>query len=98
MDYDDGIDSHVDSKWRLYLPVEIEKVSENVFLREDYKGGLRIFQNPQAGTIKRKLSVSNAGVRRITIPKSLRSSESFFFGKKVKIVFKDDCFKIFPRK
>jgi len=98
MSYTDGIDSSVDYKWRLYLPSEIKEIPENIFLEEDWEGCVRIFLRPQLGTVKRKVSTTKTGIRRVTIPKSLRKSESFFFGKKVRLTFDDYYINILPRK
>jgi DNA-binding transcriptional regulator/RsmH inhibitor MraZ len=90
----------VDYKWRLAIPSELlSRVGKNVMISENPKDGcvqiypLRANKAPSLFVHE----VKSGG--RVLIPRSLRESTSFFFGRKVTIVAKNSgAIELHPRK
>lgn len=95
-------DRDLDEKWRLIIPAEIKKFRTQVILKENDDGCIQLHK-PSSGFknssiwFKVRLTKSNKKTKRITIPLDLHNSVSFYFGRKVTIVEKENYLVIWPR-
>ncbi len=98
----------VDEKWRLEIPQEIvrrEAINEAtpLFLAESEDGCLKIyFRNPNAEFIElkprlHKLWRGKFSAFRLTIPRTLRDSTSFYLGRKIILVDRGQSLELWPR-
>jgi len=93
-------DTKIDEKWRLYIPPTISKeFGKSVLLKEGKDGCIWVCKPNLSGIedfsqvfVER---IKNRG--RVTIPDFLRSSNSFYYGRKVTITGKRDHLEIWPR-
>ncbi len=96
----------IDNKWRFLFPSAASCYFNNgkVILYESDDGCIRIEKFSRKKEVegfavcfmKYKMGVSKG--RRILIPRQLRNSISFFFGKKVTVVGKGTYLELHPRK
>jgi len=84
----------VDYKWRLAIPSQLlKKIGEKVMIFEKQDGCIEISKSPSLFVHQ----VKSGG--RVLIPRSLRQSTSFYFGKKVTVVAKKNgAIELHPRK
>ncbi|MCF7845388.1 MAG: hypothetical protein K9M12_01315 [Candidatus Pacebacteria bacterium] len=89
----------VDYKWRLAIPSELlSRVGKNVIISEKDDGCIQIYPLRVNGSPSLFAHEVKSGGR-ILIPRSLRESTSFFFGKRVTVVAKEDgAIELHPRK
>ena len=86
----------IDEKWRLRIPAKLsEKVGRTVFVSRTDSECLQIHLKTKNGT---RVQVSTKGGKRFLVPKSLRKSNSFYFGRKVRLVYSGDTIEIKPWK
>jgi DNA-binding transcriptional regulator/RsmH inhibitor MraZ len=88
----------VDYKWRLALPSELlGKIGKNVMISEKDDGCIEIYPSATNLSFPFVHQIKSGG--RVLIPRSLRQSTSFYFGKKVTIVAKHNgAIELHPRK
>lgn len=101
--------SHVDYKWRVYIPCQLVrdgKIGNYIVVSVNEEDGCIRIENPPINQqqIKDPASVYILSLResknhskRFVVPKSLRESTSFYFGRKVTFVGKGDHLEIWPR-
>jgi len=91
----------VDDKWRLRIPVVWrEEFGGAVYLEEDELGCLRIHPEPPPVDRERapfcfKQKVDSHGV---SIPEEVRDSRSFFYGREVMLVGRQEFLEVWPWK
>lgn len=88
----------VDYKWRLAIPSELlERIGKNVLISEKEDGCIEIYPLRINGSSLFAHEVKSGG--RVLIPKNMRDSTSFYFGKKVTVVAKKNgVIELHPRK
>ncbi|NCO89543.1 hypothetical protein COW77_00770 [Candidatus Wolfebacteria bacterium CG18_big_fil_WC_8_21_14_2_50_39_7] len=96
----------IDNKWRLSLPAALGREIDNfVLIYENEEGCIRIEKPPlKVDEVADPTSIFIIEVekgghngRRILIPRSLRGSTSFYYGRKVTLVGKRDYLELWPR-
>jgi hypothetical protein len=89
----------VDYKWRLAIPSELlSRVGKNVMISEKDDGCIQIYPLRANRTPSLFVHEVKSGGR-VLIPRNLRESTSFFFGKKVTVVAKQNgAIELHPRK
>jgi DNA-binding transcriptional regulator/RsmH inhibitor MraZ len=88
----------VDYKWRLAIPSELlGRIGDNVFFTEKEDGCVEIYPVVTKSPSLFVHQVKSGG--RVLIPRSLRHSTSFYFGRKVTVVAKKNgAIELHPRK
>jgi len=102
-------ESVVDQKWRLTLPSDIvdrENLSQErkVFFKQDKDGCLVMyFSKPMSAKVvgvevnAAENKKAKTKSHRVMIPRELRSSMSFYFGKTLILADKGKCLSLWPR-
>jgi len=103
-------DLRIDEKWRLHIPAVIRKQfnnSNSVILYEDNDGCLRIEKPPLSQSIVYPSAIYIIDIKKgrrgresekwFLVPKYLRGSTSFYYGRKVTLVGRGNYLEIWPR-
>jgi hypothetical protein len=84
-------DVKLDYGWRLFIPTSLKKQIERskvVFFSTGKDGCVRVSMSPFQKNINYLREIREGG--KVVVPKQLRSSTSFYFGRKVVLVLKKD--------
>jgi DNA-binding transcriptional regulator/RsmH inhibitor MraZ len=95
----------LDTKWRLNFPSDVNNyIPDYVLVRLDRDGCVQIHpviqsnsnpKNPLSVFLK-KVEIDSRGRRRIVIPPPFRGSNSFYYGRKVKLVGRGSFLELWP--